>query len=241
MDYNCGMEEFYIRTAALVGLRGVEKLKLSHVAVFGLGGVGSYIAEALARCGVGELTLIDADCVAPSNINRQLVALSSTVGEPKTEVMAARIADINPSCRVHIRTEFFDENTVKNYDFSVYSYVADAIDSIKSKIFLICSARAANIPVISCMGAGNQMNAASFRVADVEKTRVCPLAKIVRRELKKAGVAGVKAVYSEELPKVPDCSFARAGEKFIGSVSFVPSVAGLLAAGEIVRDILGEI
>lgn len=232
------MKEIYVRTAALLGENGVKKLNNSHVAVFGLGGVGSFVAESLARAGVGELTLVDADKVAPSNINRQLVALCSTIGKNKTEVMAERIADINPDCKVNIKTLFFDENTSSEFDFTKFSYVADAIDSVKSKVFLICSARQKGVPVISCMGAGNKLDATAFKVADIESTKICPLAKIVRHELKKQGVSGVKAVYSEELPITAEKTNAAVGEKFIGSVSFVPSVAGLILAGEIIKDIV---
>ncbi len=232
------MKEIYTRTAALLGENGVKKLNNSHVAVFGLGGVGSFVAEALARAGVGELTLVDADKVNLSNINRQLIALYSTVEKNKTEVMAKRISDINPDCKINVKTLFFNEDTADEFDFTKFSYVADAIDSIKSKVFLICSAKRANVPVISCMGAGNKLDATAFKVADIENTKICPLAKIVRRELKKRGVFGVKTVYSEELPITADKTNAVSGEKFIGSVSFVPSVAGLILAGEIIKDIV---
>ena len=231
------MEEFYCRTAALLGEGGVRKLAGAHVALFGLGGVGSYAAEALARCGVGELTLTDADVVSPSNLNRQLVALRSTVGRYKTEVMQERIADINPDCKVHIKTLYFDAKTAAEYDFSAFSYVADAIDSVADKVRLIASARAAGVPVVSCMGAGTKLGCA-FRAAPLEDTKVCPLARIVRRELKKTGITGVKAIYSEEPPEKIDRSAAAAGEKFVGSVSFVPASAGLMMAGEIVRDLV---
>ena len=225
------------RTAALLGEAGIEKLRRAHVAVFGLGGVGSYTAEALARCGVGALTLVDSDRVAASNINRQLVATCSAIGRYKAEVMAERIADIRPDCTIRVRAEYFDESTAETYDFTEFSYVADAIDSVPSKVLLIQTARMKNIPVISCMGAGNKLDPTAFRVADLEHTKVCPLAKIVRRELSKRGICGVKAVYSEEAPRAADRSVAAPGEKFIGSVAFVPSVAGLILAVEIVKDL----
>ena len=232
------MNDFYTRTAALIGEKAVDKLKNSHVAVFGIGGVGSYTCEALARAGVGELTLVDADKVCPTNINRQLYALNSTVDKFKTEIAKERILDINPDCKVNIKTSFFDENSASEFDFSKFSFVADAIDSVKSNVLLITLARQANIPVISCKGAGNKLDATAFKVCDIEKPKDCPLAKIMRRELKKAGVSNVLAVYSEEEPISPDKTNASVGEKFIGSISFVPSVAGLILAGEIIKNLI---
>lgn len=228
----------YVREVALLGEENFQKLRAAHVAVFGIGGVGSYAAEALARAGVGKLTLADGDAVAESNLNRQLIALHSTLGKNKAEVMAARVRDIDPACEVIAMPLFFGEETAPRFDFSQYDYVADCIDSVPEKVRLISSARAAGVPVISCMGAGNRLYA-DFQVDVVEKTSGCPLARIVRRELKKAGVAGVKAVYSPSAPLAPARDRAERGEKFVGSISFVPSAAGLLLAGEIVRDLTG--
>lgn len=231
------MNQTFIREISLIGEENFQKLQNARVAVFGIGGVGSYAAEALVRAGVGHLLFVDGDTVAESNLNRQLVALRSTIGKNKASVMRERALDISPETEIETFEGFFDETTADSFDFSRFSYVADCIDSVKAKVLLLSRAREAGAPVISCMGAGNKLNA-DFRVADIENTRECPLAKIMRRELKKAGVTGVKAVYSEEKPYVPDRSGAAEGERFIGSVSFVPSAAGLLLAGEIVRGIL---
>ena len=227
----------YIREIALLGEENFAKLRAARVAVFGIGGVGAFAAEALVRAGVGALTFVDGDVVAESNLNRQLIALHSTLGMNKAAAMRARAFDIDPQCACEGIERFYDENTADSFDLSLFDYIADCIDSVKSKVLLIARARAAGVPVISCMGAGNKLDGGAFQVADIEKTRECPLAKIVRRELKKAGVTGVKAVFSEEKPRLPDRSGAAAGEKFIGSISFVPGAAGLLLAGEIVKDI----
>ena len=234
------MNGAYIREIALIGEENFKKLQGARVAVFGIGGVGSFAAEALVRAGIGALTFVDGDTVAESNLNRQLVALRSTLGKNKALVMKERAADIAPECACEAVEHFYNEETADAFDLSRYDYVADCIDSVKSKILLISRARAAGVPVISCMGAGNKLDGGAFKAADIEKTRECPLAKIVRRELKKAGVTGVKAVYSEEKPLLPDRCCAQEGEKFIGSISFVPSAAGLLLAGEIVKDLIGK-
>lgn len=234
------MNGAYIREIALIGEENFKKLQGARVAVFGIGGVGSFAAEALVRAGIGALTFVDGDTVAESNLNRQLVALRSTLGKNKALVMKERAADIAPECACEAVACFYNEETADTFDLSRYDYVADCIDSVKSKILLISRARAAGVPVISCMGAGNKLDGGAFKAADIEKTRECPLAKIVRRELKKAGVTGVKAVYSEEKPLLPDRCGSREGEKFIGSISFVPSAAGLLLAGEIVKDLIGK-
>lgn len=231
------MEQAYIREIALLGEENFARLRAARVAVFGIGGVGSYAAEALVRAGIGSLTFVDGDVVSESNLNRQLVALTSTLGKNKARVMCGRALDIDPSLSCEAAECFFDETTADAFDFSRFDYVADCIDSVKSKVLLIVRARAAGVPVISCMGAGNKLDGGAFRVADIEKTRECPLAKIVRRELKRAGVTGVKAVYSEEKPVSPLRAGAAEGEKFVGSLSFVPSAAGLLLAGEIVKDL----
>ena len=231
------MNGAYIREIALIGEENFKKLRRARVAVFGIGGVGSYAAEALVRAGIGALTFIDGDAVAESNLNRQLIALRSTLGKNKALVMKERAADIAPECACEAADFFYDEKTADMFDLSRYDYIADCIDSVKSKILLISRARAAGVPVISCMGAGNKTDGGAFKVADIEKTRECPLAKIVRRELKKAGVSGVKAVYSEEKPLVPDRNGARDGEKFIGSISFVPSAGAWRRGGELGRDL----
>ncbi len=224
------MNERDCRTALLIGEEGVKKLKNSRVAVFGVGGVGSYCAEALARAGVGELLLVDKDTVEESNVNRQLVALYSTLGKPKAEVMAQRVRDISPDCAVTARVLFYLPETDGMFDFSGYDYLVDAIDNVTAKLSLICRAKREGIPVISAMGAGNKLQAEKLRVADISQTKVCPLARVMRKELKARGVANVKVVYSEEEP--------RARGETVGSVSFVPSVMGLLMAGEVIKDLI---
>lgn len=229
--YNSPMEERNSRTAILLGEAGVERLKRSKVAVFGIGGVGSYCAEALARAGVGELVLIDKDTVEESNINRQLVALYSTIGKDKAQVMAARIGDISPDCKVTARSLFYLPETAEEIDLAAFDYVADCIDNVTAKLCLIGRATAAGVPVISAMGAGNKLEPACLRVADLSQTRVCPLARVMRRELKKRGIERLPVVYSEEVPA------ARPADT-VGSVSFVPSVMGLMMAGKIVTDLV---
>ena len=228
----------FIREIALIGEENFKKLQRAHVAVFGIGGVGSYAAEALVRAGIGQLTFVDGDNVAESNLNRQLIALHSTIGKNKAAIMKQRGLDICPNGNFYAKECFFDENTENDFDFSDFTYIADCIDSVKAKARLIELARRAGIPVISSMGAGNKLDGNAFRVAEIEKTRECPLARIMRRELKARGVTGVKAVYSEEKPLSPDKSAAANGERFIGSISYVPSMAGLLLAGTIIQDIL---
>ena len=234
--------ETFLRTQMLLGEKALERIKSAHIAVFGIGGVGSYTAEALARAGVGELTLIDSDTVACSNINRQLVALSSTIGERKVDVMKARILDINPKAVVHTYPVFFSEEKKDIFSFSSFDYVADAVDTVTAKISIIQCAKEAEVPVISCMGAGNKLDPTAFLVADIEKTSVCPLAKVMRHELRKKGIKKVKVVYSKELPVVVESNEAALLEnprkrQVPGSISFVPSVAGLILAGEIIKDI----
>ncbi len=221
----------FSRSEILLKQEGIKKLAESRVAVFGVGGVGGYAAEALARAGVGAIDLIDNDTVNVTNLNRQIIALVSTIGRYKTEVMKERIADINPDCTVTVHNLFFDNSSSHMLDFTQFNYVIDAIDTVSGKLALIELAKKCGVPVISCMGAGNKLNPADFKVADISETSVCPLAKVMRRELKKRDICGVKAVYSEELPKV-------SGD-VIGSVSFVPSVAGLIAAGEVIKDLVG--
>ena len=220
----------------MLGDAGMKRLRSAHVLLFGLGGVGSYAAEALARAGVGKLTLVDGDTVSVSNINRQLPALHSTVGRPKTQVVAERIADIDPAIEVVQKNLFYSEATADEVSFFGVTYVADAIDTVTSKLLLIQKARELKIPVISCMGAGNKLDPTMFQVAEIEKTRVCPLARVMRTELRKRGISGVKAVYSEEEPylQIPQ---SEGRKQTPGSLSFVPSVAGLILAGEIIKDI----
>lgn len=235
------MKEELIRTEALLGEAAMERLGAAHVAVFGIGGVGSYCAEALARSGIGALTFVDADTVSRSNINRQLVALHSTLGQPKAEVMAERARDIDPDCRVRARVVFYNEETADAFDLGEYDYVVDAIDSVSSKLLLVCRAKAQNVRVISAMGAGNKLDPSAFEVSDIYATSVCPLARVMRRELKKRGVTSLKVVYSREEPLTPvTAQFqenAPGKRQTPGSTAFTPSAAGLVLAAEVVRDI----
>ena len=224
----------------MLGEEGVARLRGAHVVLFGLGGVGSYTAEALARAGIGRLTLIDGDTVSISNLNRQLPALRSTIGRPKVQVMAERIADIDPEIWVNAMELFYSQETADRVSFAGVDYVADAIDTVTAKLLLIQRARELDIPVISCMGAGNKLDPAQFRVADIEKTSVCPLARAVRTELRRRGVTGVKAVFSKEEPRIPmDGQEPGSRRQTPGSLSFVPAAAGLVLAGEIIRDLAG--
>ena len=218
------------RTAELIGSERLEKLSRAKVIVFGLGGVGSYVCEALARAGIGKLTLVDRDVVEASNINRQLIALHSTLGMPKAEVCAARIRDINPQAEVIPRKLFYLPETAAEFDFSQWDYVVDAVDNVTAKIDIICRSRAANVPVISTMGTGNKLDPSAFRVGDIEETRICPLARIIRKELRKRGVSGVKVVYSEEEPRKKQSGSP-------ASISFVPAAAGLLMAAEVIKEL----
>ena len=229
---------FLSRTENLIGKEAVEKLQNARVAVFGIGGVGGYVVEALARSGVGAIDLIDNDKVALSNINRQIIALHSTVGEWKTEVAAKRIQDINPDIKVRTHNLFFLPETANEFDFDGIDYVVDAIDTVSGKIALIESAKVKKIPVISSMGTGNKLNPTSFEVADITKTSVCPLARVMRRELKKRGIEHVKVVYSKEEPKTSGKIDEENGKSVPASISFVPSVAGLIIAGEVIKDLI---
>ncbi len=222
----------------LIGKEGVEKLKKARVAVFGVGGVGGYVVEALARSGVGALDLIDKDVVSASNINRQIIALHSTVGRRKTEVAAARVKDINPNIEVRCHNVFYLPENADDFDFSSYDYIVDAIDTVSGKIALIERAKVANIPVISSMGAGNKLNATAFEVSDILKTSVCPLARVMRRELKKRGIDHVKVVYSKEEPLPSKETDEESGKPIAGSIAFVPSVVGLIIAGEVIKDLI---
>lgn len=223
------------RTRRVLGNDGVERLAKSSVAVFGLGGVGSYVAEALARAGIGRLVLIDSDRVSDTNRNRQLVALVSTVGRYKTEVMAARIRDIHPACKVEVLTQRYEPSDTELVAQLRVDYIADAIDSVAAKVALIAAARAAGIPLISAMGTGNKCHPEQLEIADIYETSVCPLARVVRRELKRRGIPAQQVVYSREQPRKQE--IVQGEEAVPGSVSFVPSTAGLLMAGVICRSL----
>ena len=228
----------FSRTTMLIGEEAVEKLKRARVAVFGVGGVGGYAIEVLARAGVGAIDLIDNDRVSESNINRQIIALHSTVGRLKTDVMKERLLDINPQMDVRTHNVFFLPENADEFDFSGYDYVVDAIDTVSGKIALIERAKKANVPVISCMGTGNKTNPSAFVVADIEKTSVCPLARVMRRELKGRGISGVKVVYSTEEPHEPSGAKSETGKPVPASISFVPPVAGLLLASAVIKDLI---
>ena len=236
------MSERFIREEMLLGENAVKKLFGARVAVFGVGGVGGCCAEALARAGVGELHITDADKVALSNVNRQILALTSTLGRNKTDVCEERIKDINPDCKVVKRTEFFLPDNSDTFDFSEYDYVVDAVDTVTAKLCIIEKAQAFGVPVISAMGAGNKLDPTAFRVADIYKTKGCPLARVMRTLCKKRGIKGVKTVYSEEPPAK---RFTPAGEstedadaRTPASVSFVPPVMGFIMAGEVIKDLI---
>lgn len=235
------MSEQFSRTELLLGEKALDKLKNSRVAVFGVGGVGGYVCEALARSGIGTLDIIDKDTVSVSNINRQIIATHSSVGRPKVDVMEERIKDINPEAVVNKYECFFLPENSHEFDFKAYNYVVDAVDTVTAKIEIIMKAKEAGTAVISSMGAGNKLDPTAFRVADIYKTSVDPLARVMRREMKKRGVKKLKVVYSEETPinvKVeadnPDLGVRRS---LPGSIAFVPSVAGLVIAGEIIKDL----
>lgn len=232
------MKEQFDREIRLIGIDSWQRLQGCRVAVFGLGGVGGHCAEALARAGVGALDLIDGDVVSESNINRQLLALHSTVGQYKTAVASARLLDINPSLKIVEHTCFFLPETAHAFDFSLYDYVVDAIDTVKGKLEIVRCAKAAGVPVICAMGAGNKTDPTAFRIADIEKTKVCPLAKAVRLGLRKMGIKNVKVVYSEETPTQ---STTPEGETPApASISFVPPAMGLCLAGAVVMDLIDK-
>lgn len=234
------METVYSRTELLLGTEGVQRLKKSHVAIFGIGGVGSFTAEALARAGVGELTLVDKDTVSLSNCNRQLIALQSTVGLPKVMVMRDRIFDINPEIQIHtVQALCLPENIEEFFDKN-FDYVVDAVDTVSAKIALAETAGKYGVPIISAMGAGNKLNPALFETADIFETSVCPLCRVMRRELKKRNISGLKVVYSKEEPIRPSSGQGDTRKVSPGSVSFVPSVCGLILAGEVVQDLSGK-
>lgn len=234
------MEQPFSRTELLLGAEGVKRLRDASVAVFGIGGVGGYVVEALARSGVGRLHLIDHDTVSVSNLNRQIIATVSTIGRYKADVARERVLDINPEAKVSVYRTFFLPDKAEEFDFARYDYVVDAIDTVTGKLALIMEAKQAGTPVISSMGAGNKLDASAFEVADIYQTSVCPLAKVMRRELKKRGVEHLKVVYSQEPPLTPERGeeIPPEGRRAVpGSVAFVPSVAGLILAGEVVKDL----
>ena len=237
----------FIRTQLLLGKNKMESLAKAKVAIFGVGGVGGYVAEALARSGVGAFVLVDNDVVSESNINRQIIATVSTIGRSKVEVMRDRILDINPKAEVEIKNCFFLPENAGDFDFSKYSYVVDAVDTVTAKLEIIMRATESNVPVISSMGAGNKLDPTGFKVDDIYHTSVCPLARTMRYELKKRGIKSLKCVYSEEKPIVADVKETENGEEELaasgkrslpGSVAFVPSVVGLIIAGEVVKDLV---
>lgn len=232
-------EALFARSALLLGEEALEALARRSVLLFGVGGVGSFVAEGLARSGIGRITLVDNDTVAPSNCNRQLVALHSTLGQPKAQVMRDRILDINPACQAEALCLFYGPETRDAVDFSAYDYVVDAIDTVTAKLLVIQRAKAAGVPVISSMGTGNKLDPSRFRITDIAKTAVCPLARVMRRELKSRGIAGVDVLWSDESPRTPLAAAppAPGRRQTPGSVAFVPPVAGLLIAGHVVRSL----
>ena len=234
------MSNQFSRTALLIGEESIEKLKKMRVAVFGVGGVGGFVVEALARAGVGNLDLVDNDRVSLTNLNRQIIALHSTIGKSKVQVAKARAMDINPEINVKVYETFYLPETADQFDFTQYDYVVDAIDTVSGKLMLVEQAHRVKTPIISAMGAGNKLDATAFEVADISKTSVCPLAKVMRRELKKRGIYHLKVVYSKEQPLTPGQSEETKGSTkrpVPGSISFVPSVVGLILAGEVIKDL----
>ena len=238
------MADQYARTRLLLGAESIEKLRAARVAIFGLGGVGGYAAEALARAGVGQMDLVDDDTVSLTNLNRQLLATHSSIGKHKVDAAAERIRDIDPSIQVRCYKTFYLPETADQFDFSQYDYVLDAIDTVTGKLALIAQAKAAGTKIISCMGTGNKLDATAFKVADISKTSGCALARIMRKECGKRGLKGVKVVYSEELPTEPmetgETEPQREGSSrrsTPGSLPFVPGVAGLIMAGEVIKEL----
>ena len=235
------MENRFDRTEMLIGKDGLSCLSKSKVLIFGIGGVGGYVTEALARSGVGSMVLVDNDTVSVTNINRQIIATDSTVGMYKTEVMKTRILDINPEAQVEVRNCFYLPENAEEFDFSQYDYIVDAIDTVTGKLALVQAAKQAGTPIICCMGTGNKLDASAFRVEDISKTSMCPLARIMRKELGKRGIKHLKVVYSQEEALTPtgwEEEAAAIGKRQIpGSVSFVPGAAGLILAGEVIQDL----
>ena len=222
------------RTRMLIGDEAVQALGRAKVLVFGVGGVGGYVCDALARAGVGRIDVVDKDVVDITNINRQIIATTDTIGLPTVEVCRARLQAINPAVECEARKCFYLPETSDSFDFKKYDYIVDAVDNVTAKIDIICKAKEAETPVISSMGTGNKLDPTAFRIADIEKTKVCPLAKVVRKELRNRGVRGVKVLYSEEEP-------LKSGNRTPASISFVPSCAGLIIAGEVIKDLIKKI
>ena len=227
------MSERFIRTQRLLGDSAMQALKNARVAVFGVGGVGGYVVEALVRSGIGEIDVFDNDTVAESNINRQIIATTATIGQLKVEAVKERAMLINPDIKVNTHNCFYMPDNADEYDLSVYSYIVDAIDTVTAKIELIKRAKTLDVPIISSMGTGNKLEASSLQVADIKKTEMCPLARTMRRELKNRGITSLKVVYSKEKPITPDD-----GDRTPASVAFVPAAAGLIIAGEVVKDLI---
>lgn len=234
------MSEQFSRTKLLLGEAALQKLAQSHVAVFGIGGVGGYAVEALARSGVGKLDLIDNDTVALSNLNRQIIATHKTLGKYKVDVAAERIAEINPQCQVKTFKTFYLPDNKHEFDFKQYDYIIDAIDTVTGKIGLVMAANEAEIPIISAMGAGNKVNPAAFEVADIYQTSVCPLAHIMRKELRRRGIERLKVVYSREKPIISRSAITENtnGKMPPGSTAFVPPIVGMIMAGEVIKDLI---
>lgn len=228
------MANWLNRTEYLIGQENIEKLKNAHVAIFGLGGVGSYAVEALARSGIGHLTLVDKDIVDITNINRQLIADTTTVDKPKVDVTEERLLKINPNLEVITYQTFYDSTKAEKFFSTSYDYIIDAIDTISSKLSLVEETYKRHIPIISCMGTGNKLDPTMFEVSDITKTSVCPLAKVMRKELKELGIPHLKVVYSKEIPQ----RFDEDNKQTPASISFVPSVAGLILAGEVIKDLI---
>ena len=228
------METPWARTEMLLGKKGIEKLSKARVAIFGIGGVGGYACEALARTGIGKIDLFDSDIVSQSNLNRQIIATIKTIGKLKVDVMKERLLEINPNLEVHTYPIFFSKENQNEYDFTNYTYIVDAIDTVDSKIALILKAQNEGINIISSMGTGNKLNPTKLEVADIYKIEVCPLAKKMRKELKQNGVKKLKVVYSNEEP-------IKTGEKVPGSIMIVPATAGLIIAGEVIKEIINNV
>ena len=233
------VREQFIRGVGVLGEDGIEKLNNSRVIVFGVGGVGGFCAEALCRAGVGQIDIVDGDVVSVSNLNRQIIALHSTVGMPKVEVLRERLLDINPECKVSAHKLFYLPENADEIDLSKYDYVIDAVDTVSAKLEIICRAKALDIPIISAMGAGNKLDPTRFEVSDINKTSVCPLSRIIRRELKVRGVRDLKVVYSKEEPRQNMGIDNESKKPIPSSLAFVPSVMGLIMAGEVISDITG--
>jgi len=238
------MQNQFSRTELLIGKDGINKLQNSNVAVFGIGGVGGYVVEALVRSGLGKITIVDNDTVDISNINRQIIATTKNIGQYKVDVMRERILDINPDVEVKTLKTFFLPENSNNFDFSQYDYIVDAIDTVKAKIELVVKSNEYNIPIMSAMGAGNKLDASKFEVSDIYKTSVCPLAKVMRTELKKRRIKHLKVVYSKETPIKPACENIEKNEdnkkRTPGSFAPTPAVMGLIIAGEVVKDLINK-